>query len=138
MSDNGSNKEKNKYGFCDEDYYNEEFDEYGFNQAGIFLKKGHSDILGDDNIDNYHKYAQFCNINKYFDYIIVRLAWFTSDTVKNAMLRYEWKYYSEQKLWVNKTSNVDFEKFVKFLQYNARNQTFISFKEFGTNFHFSP
>ena len=118
MSENKIYSQKDQYGFYYDDYYNKEFDEYGFNAAGIFLKRGYSYYRGGHDIDNYHKYKRFCDIKKYPDYIIVSLAYFASDTVNNSMLRYGWKYSSEQKIWINKTDNVNFEKFVKFLQHS--------------------
>ena len=135
MLDNELNKEKDQYGFYTEDYYNEEFDEYGFNKSGIFLKKGRSLRRGDENISKYHTYMRYCEINVYADYIVARLTYLASDSVIKNMPYYGWVYYPNEKCWVNKPNSIDFSKFIHFLQHNATNQTFISLKRSNTFFH---
>lgn len=136
----GYNKEgyhretKDTYGFCYEDYYNQEFDEYGFNKAGIYFKIGYSSTRGDKDIKNFHKYAPYSKIEIYSDYILVSFFSYLTESMDNAMLRYGWKYYPQQRTWVNKTNDVDLSRFINFVKHNAKNQTCMFLKSYNNNY----
>lgn len=116
------------YGFACEDYYNEEYDEYGFNKFGICLKTGYSSVYGIDK-QEYHNYNRYCGIDVYEDYIVVNFIYFVTQSVENSMVYHGWEYNPVKKIWLNSPIKVDFAKFINFVKYNARNQTFISFKK---------
>ena len=132
MSENKRSSQKDKYGFYYEDYYNKEFDEYGFNKAGIYLKKGN--YYKDIESREYHKYTRYCEINVYSDFTIVQWELYVSDEAKKTLSRYGWRYNQSEHSLTNYTEDLNFYDLFTTLKHDAFQKMFISLKKYDENF----